>query len=440
MYRTSSVLALGLFLGLAPAGLNAQTQTQEPAAQQETQQQQDQQVQQDQQQQVQQDQQVQPDQQRTTGLLATDQQSLLVDTMIGSNVYSPDDENIGSIDDVLITVDGEVGGVVIGVGGWLGVGQRDVLVQMDDLLLDTRDGEFRLVMQRTREELEAEPEFRRVHERDTAMMQQDTTQPLATQPPATQQQTAQQQDQQAGVQQDTIQQDTMQQDQQAYQQADQELQQASQSIEQGDAERARQSLTQAREHMQQAFQQAQPEQQQALEQANESMQQAEQSIDQGEAQQAQQSVEQAREQLQVAMQGTAPQDTVQQDTVQQDTVQQQPMTQQDTVVGERPRDGRVVFQDERSILASTMIGSNVHSAADEDMGSINDIIVSMDGQVEGVVIGVGGFLGIGQKDVVIGMDGLDIQRDADDEVRVNVIQSREDLEAAPGFERPRMQQ
>lgn len=423
MYRTSSVLALGLFLGLAPAGLNAQTQTQEPAAQQDTQQQQ-----------VQQDQQAQPDQQRAAGLLATDEQSLLVDTMIGSNVYSPDDEDIGSIDDVLITTDGEVGGVVIGVGGWLGVGQRDVLVQLEDLLLDTRDGEFRLVMQRTREELEAQPEFRRVDEqRDAAMMQQGTGQPPVTQP-----QTMQQQDQQAGVQQDTVQQD-----QQAYQQADQELEQASQSIEQGDAERARMSLNQAREYMQQAYEQAQPERQQALEQANEAMQQAEQAINEGQGQQAQQNVEQARDQLQVARQAMGQRDQqagMQQDTTtEQQTTEQQMMTQQDTVVRERPRDGRIVFQDERSILASTMIGSNVRSAADEDLGSINDIIVSMDGQVEGVVIGVGGFLGIGEKDVVIAMDGLDIQRTGDEDVRVSVTQSREDIEAAPGFERPQRQ-
>jgi uncharacterized protein YrrD len=399
MYRTTSVLALGLFLGLAPAGLNAQTQTQEPTAQQQTQQQ---------------DQQMQQDRQHA-GLLATDEQSLLVDTMIGADVYTPDDESVGSIDDVVITVDGEVEGVVIGVGGWLGVGQRDVLVSLEHLTLETRDGEFRLVIQATREQLEGQPEFVRAGQR-TGMMQQDTMQPGTTQ-----QQTTQQQDQ------------MQQQDRQALQQADQELQQANQAIQDGDAQQARQHLDQARQHLQQAYQQAQPEQQQALEDTNQQIQQAEQAVEQGDAQQAQQGVEQAREQLRMAM---TDQDRMQQDQVgvQQDTMQQ------DTVARDRPRDGRIVFQDERSILASTMIGTNVYSETDEDMGSINDVIISMDGQVQGVVIGVGGFLGIGQKDVIIGMDRLNIQRTADDDVRVSVLDTREDLEAAEGFERPQQQQ
>jgi uncharacterized protein YrrD len=113
--------------------------------------------------------------QQHAGMLATDEDSLLVDTMIGADVYTPDDENVGSIDDVVITVDGEVEGVVIGVGGWLGVGQRDVLVSLEHLSLDTRDGEFRLVIHATQEQLEAQPEFRRADQR-TGMMQQDTMQ------------------------------------------------------------------------------------------------------------------------------------------------------------------------------------------------------------------------------------------------------------------------
>jgi hypothetical protein len=75
----------------------------------------------------------------------------------------------------------------------------------------------------------------------------------------------------------------------------------------------------------------------------------------------------------------------------------------------------------------------------EDLGQIRDVIISMDGMVQGVVVGVGGFLGFGEKDVIIGLDKLEIQRTGDDQVRVSVMQTREELEAAEAFQRPQLQ-
>jgi uncharacterized protein YrrD len=385
MYRTSSVLALGLFIGLAPAALHAQQDTQQQQIQQQdTQQQTQQQV-------------TQQQPERSAGLLSHQEESLMVDTMIGADVYSTrdEDETVGSIDDVVITVDGQVMGVIIGVGGWLGVGQRDVLVSMDDLSLVARDGELRLVMQRTREELEDEPEFRHVEEQRRA---------------------------QTGV--TTVQQDP------GLMQADQELQQAELAIQDGDGQQARENLLQAQQHLEQAHQQAQGVQQGALQQSSNSLQQADQAIQNDDAQQAQQSIQQARQQLQIAMQNVQQQGTVQQDTVQQETPQP------------GRRDGQIVFQDEHSIMASTMIGTDVQVGSledNEDLGQIRDVIISMDGMVQGVVVGVGGFLGFGEKDVIIGLDKLEIQRTGDDQVRVSVMQTREELEAAEAFQRPQLQ-
>lgn len=385
MYRTTSALALGLFLGLAPATVHAQQETQ----QQETQQ--------------------QPEQ-RSAGLLSADEGTLMVDTMIGADVYSTseEDKTVGSIDDVVITVDGKVEGVIIGVGGWLGVGQRDVLVSMDDLSLEARDDELRLVMQRTREELEDEPEFQRVEEQrraETGVVGQQ------------------------GMRVGTVQQDP------GLMQADQELQQAELAIQDGDGQQARDRLQQAQQQLEQAHQQVQGDQQEALQQSNDSLQQADQAIQDDDAQQAQQSIQRAREQLQIAMQNMQQQDTAQQGTVQQGTAQQET-----TQPG--PRDGQIVFQDEDSIMARTMIGTDVQVGSledNEELGQISDVIVSMDGEVQGVVVGVGGFLGIGEKDVIVGMDKLKIQRTGDDQVRVSVMQTREELEAAEGFQRPQLQ-
>src|SRR5690606_6248056 len=55
-------------------------------------------------------------------------------------------------------------------------------------------------------------------------------------------------------------------------------------------------------------------------------------------------------------------------------------------------------------LASNLIGETVYSSAGddaEDIGSGNDLVISPEGDVEAIVVGVGGFLGIGQKNVAL---------------------------------------
>ena len=53
--------------------------------------------------------------------------------LIGLNVYNEQNEKLGDISEVLVDKSGKVAGVVIGVGGFLGMGQRDILVSMDKL-------------------------------------------------------------------------------------------------------------------------------------------------------------------------------------------------------------------------------------------------------------------------------------------------------------------
>ena len=54
--------------------------------------------------------------------------------------------------------------------------------------------------------------------------------------------------------------------------------------------------------------------------------------------------------------------------------------------------------------ASKLIGLNVYNGANEKIGDINEIIVAPDGKVAGVVVGVGGFLGMGEHDVMVTLD------------------------------------
>jgi sporulation protein YlmC with PRC-barrel domain len=59
------------------------------------------------------------------------------------------------------------------------------------------------------------------------------------------------------------------------------------------------------------------------------------------------------------------------------------------------------------IMASKLIGTRVVSANNESIGDINDVIVDRNGQAMAAVIGVGGFLGIGEKDVAVPFNSLE---------------------------------
>ena len=53
--------------------------------------------------------------------------------LIGVNVYNRQNEKIGDINEVLMAKSGKVSGVVVGVGGFLGMGEHDVLVKLDQI-------------------------------------------------------------------------------------------------------------------------------------------------------------------------------------------------------------------------------------------------------------------------------------------------------------------
>ncbi len=51
--------------------------------------------------------------------------------------------------------------------------------------------------------------------------------------------------------------------------------------------------------------------------------------------------------------------------------------------------------------ASNLIGATINTNANEEVGEVRDLIIGENGQVLGVVVGVGGFLGMGERDVAI---------------------------------------
>ena len=56
--------------------------------------------------------------------------------------------------------------------------------------------------------------------------------------------------------------------------------------------------------------------------------------------------------------------------------------------------------------ASKIMGLDVYNEANEKLGDINELIVDKDGKITAVVIGVGGFLGMGEHDIAVTIDKL----------------------------------
>ena len=54
-------------------------------------------------------------------------------TLMGVDVYGTDNQKIGDIDEVLIDRQGKIHGVVVGVGGFLGIGEKDVAIPFDQV-------------------------------------------------------------------------------------------------------------------------------------------------------------------------------------------------------------------------------------------------------------------------------------------------------------------
>ncbi|MDM7482558.1 MAG: PRC-barrel domain-containing protein [Halomonas sp.] len=93
---------------------------------------------------------------------------------------------------------------------------------------------------------------------------------------------------------------------------------------------------------------------------------------------------------------------------------------------------------ENTFHADSLIGNNVKSTVeeDEDIGTISDLVIDEDGQIQAVVMGIGGFLGMGEKDVAVEWDSLELTKDDDgDDYVIRVNASQDALEAAEEYER-----
>ncbi|TIS19577.1 MAG: PRC-barrel domain containing protein [Mesorhizobium sp.] len=117
----------------------------------------------------------------------------LVTNIIGESVYNgtgDDAENIGNVDDVVFDENGQAKSVIIGVGGFLGVGAKNVAFDYNKLQWAERNGDRWLIAQTTKDELTAQPDFDR-SAFDPAPAANDTTATAPAAPSGTTETTAQ---------------------------------------------------------------------------------------------------------------------------------------------------------------------------------------------------------------------------------------------------------
>ena len=86
--------------------------------------------------------------------------------------------------------------------------------------------------------------------------------------------------------------------------------------------------------------------------------------------------------------------------------------------------------------ASFLIGANVTNMANETVGEINDLVLDKEGKIVAVIVGVGGFLGIGEREVALNYKSLNIKYDPNAKTNagattIQVNATKESLKNAP---------
>ncbi len=280
---------------------------------------------------------------KSDGFLATN--------LIGETVYNgtgDNAENIGSVNDVVIGADGKVEAVVIGVGGFLGLGEKNVAMNYGDIDWAERDGDRWIVVNATKDQLQAQAEFDR-RPFDPAPAPADTT-AMAPSGTAT---TPAPSDSTATPPADDM-----------------------------------------------AAAPAAP--------ADDTTAAAPAPADDT-----------------TAAAPAAPSG---------DTTAQAPAATDETKTGAIDR-STLTEMPAGDIRAEELVGTTVYGANDADLGEIGDVVLTQDGKVDAVIIDVGGFLGIGEKEVAVGMDNLAFMTDKDGNKYLYTTFTKEQLDAAAAYDK-----
>lgn len=76
------------------------------------------------------------------------------------DVYDSSDNKIGQVADLLVEKEGRIAAVIVSVGGFLGVGEKDVAVPFNAVRLIQKDQKWYLVMNTNKDALKTAPGFK----------------------------------------------------------------------------------------------------------------------------------------------------------------------------------------------------------------------------------------------------------------------------------------
>ncbi|WP_274423120.1 PRC-barrel domain-containing protein [Chelativorans sp. YIM 93263] len=387
----------------------------------------------------------------------------LASNLMGEAVYNgtgDEAENIGDVTDMIINDDGNIEAIVVGVGGFLGIGQKEVALEYDVVQWEEQqDGERRIVVETTADALESQPEFDRTAFRpmpadaDVAETTPASRDDLASAP---QNQDGQQTDQQADVSplegdQDS---ETASTDSQQDVEADQDV-----AADQGTDVQVTEQTAQTDD------QQTQTGDQQTTAQTDDQQTQTgdQQTTAQTDDQQTQTGDQQTTAQTddqqtteetgdRVAVEDTTAEDeqTAQSDTgtanedqdvdvqVTEQTAQtdEQGQNQDSTDEMQTAAVDQSTLQQAQpdQVRAENLTGTTVYGSNEESVGEIGDVILTPEGDVDAVIVDVGGFLGIGQKEVALSIDNLAFMTDENGDLYLYTQFTEEQLDAQPEYD------
>jgi hypothetical protein len=98
------------------------------------------------------------------------------------------------------------------------------------------------------------------------------------------------------------------------------------------------------------------------------------------------------------------------------------------------RDGEWTPVDLATVSADRLIGADIVSNDEEKIASVEDVLITDNGDVESIVAQFGGFLGFGEDKVVLTMDEVEIVEDESERLVVRTDLTPENIEERPEYE------
>jgi sporulation protein YlmC with PRC-barrel domain len=301
----------------------------------------------------------------------------LATQIIGESVYNgtgEDAENVGDVNDIVIGADGNIEAIVVGVGGFLGIGEKDVAVDFAQLEWAERDGDRWLVAPMTKEQLETQAAFdRSAYEPEQPVASTEPAPPAGGVAPAP----------------DTT----------------------------AEAPAPAEPTAPAPDATAEAPAPAEPA--------------APAPDATAEAPATTTPVPETTTQAEPAPAAPAPSDQ----TAQTEPAAPAPDASTDTTTTAAIDKSTLKELPATEVRAEEMIGTTVYGAGDVNVGEIGDVVLTPDGKIDAYIVDVGGFLGVGEKEVAVGSDNLAFMTDKDGNKYLYTTFTKEQFDAAAAYDK-----